>query len=153
MDWSEVRPALKTAAQEMTGLFDFGKVEWRGANKAGYVRQYPRIDLSIRSIAKIGIDEARPSFEGDTQEMNLCGHRSFVWSIRIESEQQTDSGQAFVYADRVMTRINRSYVKTTLNDAGLSIATIEDAKQIDFVLQDRSVSVVVIDVHMNWVAR
>jgi hypothetical protein len=152
MNWALVRPALLAAVQTVTGLSTGGRVAWKGSKEASVMRAYPRVDLSVRSIVSVG-DEVRKVVRDDgAKDVAVSGPRRFVWSIRIESDSQTDAVSALTYEERIRTRLNRPAMGDAMRAVGVSIAEIQASQTVDFKLQDRELSVCVIDVLMNGVS-
>lgn len=153
MNWPAIRPVLLAAVQTVTGLTSGGSVAWRGSKEASVMRRYPRIDLSVRSPVSLGDEIRKVVRESDgKKDVAVVGMRAFVFSIRIESDAQTDDGFALVYEERIRTRFMRDSIGEAFRAVGVSIADIQPTQTVDFKLQDRDLSVAVIDVMMNGVS-
>lgn len=149
MNWTSIRSTLKTVVESIDGLTHSGAVEWADTSAAGVFRNYPRVDLSVRSIVAYGDDEARIDVdELDVRTEYLSGHRRFTWSIRVESDR-AGSGQVLTVSDRIRTRLARRDAYATLLAAELAVADLASTQVLEFEKDGRRYTVAVLDVFMN----
>jgi hypothetical protein len=74
-----------------------------------------------------------------------------VWTLRVESDDQDDGTIAQFYADRIRIRLGRQSITNALNAVGVAVADVLLAQPLNYKLQDREHSVVVMDVQLNGV--
>lgn len=152
MDWATMRPALLAVVQSATGLTDPGACAWKGSKDAVGRRPPVVANLSCSGAGGVGVDEQRGVFDGGTQmkDITISGSRTFSLTVRIETQEQTDSGIASVFADRLRARIRRDSVYSQLSAVGLAVADIVKTQTIDNVIVDgRVLSVAVVEILLN----
>jgi hypothetical protein len=151
-----MRAALKAAVLACSGLTAAGTVEWKGTKQAGVARPFPRVNLSIASTKSIGVDEIRyaPGANPEVDDMtaNICGPRTIIMTVRVESDDQADTGIANQIIDRILVRLGRKTQHDALYAANLSYADYSGVTVMDGIkLQDRILSVAAVDITFNAV--
>lgn len=154
MNWAAMRPALLSAVQAATGI-DAKSVVWKDAREAaGWSKNGVVAKCSISGIKTIGCDEERrASYDAgtNTRTITLCGVRQFSFTVRIETQDGSDSGVVDILADHLRTRIWRDSILTSLRALDMAIADVKDTQKLDVMLQGRALSVAVIEFVMNGV--
>lgn len=151
MNWPVMRPALLSVVQAATGI---KSVVWKGSKEeAGWSSTGIVAKCSCSSPRVIGCDtERRAKYANGVRTKTLCGPRQFTFTVRIETQDQTDAGIALNLADRLLVRVWREANATVLRTAQMSIANIKITQAIDgIVLQGRTVSIAVVEMIMNGV--
>jgi hypothetical protein len=149
-----IKAALKVAAIAASGLSSAGAVEWKGQAVSSSFRPFIRCDMSLRSFVGIGNDEVRKTYDDDTDALllNVAGNRTAVWTLRFETQDGSDSGEAANYALRTMARLQRASVREDLLVADIARSGFQPIQTFDNVkVQDRLISVAVLEVNLNLV--
>lgn len=149
MNWAAVRSALIDAVRDVAGLDHSGAVEWADTSEASYARNYPRVDLSIRSVVTYGTDEPRIDINDlDDRLEFVSGPRRLTFQVRVESDQAT-LGEAVYVADRVRSQIGRRDTYALLLAGGLAVAQMMPIQVIDFEKDGRKYVVAVLEMYVN----
>jgi hypothetical protein len=152
MNWATIREAIRQAVVSASGLSDTAAVQWRGTCIAGGWRPDPHVDLVLKQVAGLGVDEARASVQSGNLVTTLTGNRTLSVSIRVESQSQADGVESVgAIAGRIRTRLRRLGILTALKDADLALVEIQPVQNLDFASQGRFVSLAVLDVLLSSV--
>lgn len=127
-------------------------VAWSGERAASrWTGGGPWIDLRFNWVTTISNDESRQSYDEDTDVVTYeyGGHREFVVSIVVRSDNQEDFDAAGDIAQGIRTLLRHPYVRATLAAVDIGLARIERTVQADYVEHDVVYSQALIDVAFN----
>lgn len=159
MDLATIKEAIRTAVANATGL-DIVRVQWVGTPESGQWRPWPCVDLVFRRPVKLGWDNHIRTFVPTDPEdpegagvltRTIAGPRTFTVEIRVETDNQDGGAEAMTYVTRLQTRLQRPAIGGSLSAAGVNVATIADGVDADITVDDRVVSLSVLDVVFNAV--
>lgn len=149
MNWANTRAVLLDTVRLIDGLDHSGAVEWADTPEASYMRSYPRVDLSIRSVVSYGDDEQRIDVNDLDERIEfISGPRRFTWQVKVEADQGS-LGEVLTVADRIKARLGRRDAYAILLDAGLAAADWTDTQVIEFQKDGRTYPVATFDVFVN----
>lgn len=147
MNWAAIKEAVRQAVISASGITD---VQWQNNQLAGTWRQDPHVDLILRSVVSIGVDATEYEYNDttDSLEETITGQRTFVVSVRIESESQEDDEESVgTLASTFRTRLRRTAILSALADADVALIGFESTINTDFQADDRMVSLAIVDVN------
>lgn len=159
MNFAAIREAIRVAVRDATGAPD-SDVSWAGTVGQSAWQNIPAasgrppmsVELKITSVEASGIDEVRYHYDSgtDTRTEELCGNREITVSVKIESDSQDDGEESpGQLASYLRARLRRPSALRALQAAGLGLAEIHATTNVDYVDQDRMLSVSVTDLLFN----
>lgn len=145
--------SLTSALTEIATEKENGPRSWGG----------PTAFVSVYAITPVGRDEYSYARAEDVEtpyggpwggvskpaRETVRGQRELTWRVRIESYDQTPGYGAQTYAERLRTRLAWTSTQATLEAAGLGFQEIAGTNTLDTKIDQRWVSVVVVDVRLN----
>lgn len=104
--------------------------------------------LKLATAIQVGEDEARGVWNATSQmvETTFSGNRLATLSLRIESNNREE---AYETAERVRTRLRFRAPHELLKAANISIATVEQNRNVDYAWDNRDISACIIDIRLN----
>ncbi len=153
MNWGAIRPGLLTLVAGLTGIDDVDAIHWKGSAPAGGWRRGPRVTMSISNVRGVGRDDLRYTFVDALQNMELqvSGQRQFTWMLTFESMSPSDSDTALTYADRLRAKLSLPSSGVAMRALGVSVATVNDTKVIEFNSQAKPYMAAIVEIEMNAV--
>lgn len=126
-------------------------VAWSGERSASRYTSGVWIDLRFNWVTTISNDETRQSYDEDTDVVTYeyGGHREFVVSIVVRSENQEDFDAVGDVAQGIRTLLRHPTVRAILAAVDIGLARIERTVQADYVEHDVQYSQALIDVAFN----
>jgi hypothetical protein len=109
------------------------------------------IDLRFNWITTISNDESRQSYDEDTDIVTYeyGGHREFVVSVVVRSDNQEDMDAVGDVAQGIRTLIRHPAVRAILAAADIGLARVERTVMADYVEHDVTYSQALIDLAFN----
>ena len=150
MNWTDIRPALKTLIESLSGLVTVWEDEPRPFT--------PPDAQAICLLQTIGIggqgrDECRTIQDltqpkGQEMSDEWRGNRRFRLTVKVESLIQTDAGFAYEYLERVRDKLPRESTRRSLHAVNCAVEQIEQTQDLTGALDDRNRSIAALDIMM-----
>lgn len=149
MNLATIRPGLATLIASMSGL----TTVWEDAARP-FGMTAPSVPafvmLSTVSLIGLGRDECRTAFDADAplnEELSdtFVGQRTWVVQVRVESEVQTDSGNADTYLEQIREQIRFTRNRATLDAVNVAYQSASQRVNLSQVIDGRMRSIVAAD--------
>lgn len=151
IDWQTIQDTLREWMARASGLRTF----WRG--EAVPIEDRPYAELAIGSSQGLGVDETRIEYD-DTRSLGKelirtqCGNRLFTLSCRVRTRDQSPTGAARFYLEKVRTALKKASSLEMFRTAQLAVVAAEPLINLDVIFDDREESQAVMDVRFATVA-
>ena len=153
MDLASIAAAVESVANACTGV-DPTSIAWVNTIGAAEWSTYPSLELVSKGPRRARAwDWVEKEYDPQSDSLikTQSGPREMVVTFRAETVDQTPGSDASQIISNLITRLQRSSVRSTLDDAGLALATIGDMIGGDYPADDRMHSVFQVDVLFNLV--
>lgn len=152
MDLAAIKDAIRTAVANATEI-PLANIQWVATAESGIWRAWPCVDLVFRAPTKLGWDNHLRAYDEATDKLTrtIAGPRTFRVEVRVETDRQDGGYEAMTYIMRLQTRLQRPAIRGSLADVGVNVATLGPGVDADITVDDRVVSLSVLDVVFNTV--
>jgi hypothetical protein len=148
MDWDALYEGLEVWAAKQLGV-DPSCVLWAGAPEG--MRDFPHVDLSLRSHVGVHGDEVRTTAREDgDMDAEAVGNRRMVLSIRVRARDQAPTEQAFFYLERLRDRLELESSHVALADLGVGVIEVFQTVDLSPVANLRQESEATLDIALSY---
>lgn len=151
MDWQTLQDVLREWGCSASGLPTF----WFGEDVENQDKPY--LELQVGSSEGLGVDETRQTFDdsqppGQEIVRTEVGNRLFTLSIRAKTRDQTPTGAARNYLEKVRTALHKKTTLDLFKSKNIAVVRAMGIVNMDAVFQDRQQSVALMDVRLATLA-
>ena len=145
MNWTAIRPVIKTLISDLSGIQTLWQDEPRPFTNTAFCI------LEIISNVGQGHDECRTeqdltALQGEEKQDVWIGNRHLTLSIKAESEIQTDDGNAYRYLEQIRNRLVFRSSRATLRAVNVAVLEIMATQNLPAIRDERWRSIASLDV-------
>ncbi len=151
MDWQKIQDTLKEWFANISGL----ETHWFGEQIESLERPYAQLQVS--SSNSIGTDDRREEYddtqpEGEQIVRSIYGNRVFMLGCRVRTRDQTPTGAARWYLEKVRSSLYKISSLDVFKEANLALVGSEAVINLDTVFQQRQESEALLDIRFATAA-
>lgn len=148
IDFQTIQDALREWVCKVSGLRTF----WR--HEATEHEDRPHCELSISSPDSLGTDETIYEYDPGQGVLRTtqCGQRLFTLGIKVITRDQSPTGAARWYLEKIRTALRKPSAKEAFQAANLALVEALPLINLDRLFQDRMESIELMDVRMATTA-
>lgn len=150
MNWEQIRPAIKTLIGDLSGLTTLWEdeprpYEWTPPDTPAFCT------ISVTSSVGQGSDENRiqqdlnQSIGQELQDVWI-GNRDLTLTVKVESEIQTDNGNAYFYIERIRDRMWFRSSRAAMHAVNVAIRDLLPAVDLTTTRDNRKRSIAAFDI-------
>lgn len=151
IDFQKIQDTLREWFSDASGIATY----WFGEDVENL--EHPYIELQINSSDGLGVDETREEYD-DTQPAgekiirSQYGNRLFVLSAEAHTRDQTPTGAARYYLEKIRTALFKESTVPVFSAARLAFVGAEPLVNLDKIFQDRLESRAMMDIRFATIA-